>query len=172
MLIYNKSLAPGWQIPPSDGWIAHGGIWTNATGVTLFMDFFYSTELAIPISQMILLLFSSTLALLFGRVRLALMINYLFTLYWGYLYQKDVLFEASLQSVLYLYTYFGFGILIAFIAIVGFLRSRDWAKPINDKGSNPLHERAFQCSAGKTLRSDWARRTYNRSCISVIISTW
>jgi hypothetical protein len=89
------------------------------------MDFFYSTELAIPISQMILLLFSSTLALLFGRVRLALMINYLFTLYWGYLYQKDVLFEASLQSVLYLYVYFGFGIFIAFIAIVGFLRSRD-----------------------------------------------
>jgi hypothetical protein len=89
------------------------------------MDFFYSTELAIPISQMILLLFSSTLALLFGRVRLALMINYLFTLYWGYLYQKDVLFEASLQSIIYLYFYFGFGIFIAFIAIVGFLRSRD-----------------------------------------------
>ena len=89
------------------------------------MDFFYSTELAIPISQMILLLFSSTLALLFGRVRLALMINYLFTLYWGYLYQKDVLFEASLQSVIYLYVYFGFGIFIALIAIVGFLRSGD-----------------------------------------------
>ena len=97
------------------------------------MDFFYSTELAIPISQMILLLFSSTLTLLFGRVRLALMINYLFTLYWGYLYQKNVLFEASLQSVLYLYIYFGFGILIALIAIVGFLRSRDWAKLIKVK---------------------------------------
>jgi hypothetical protein len=34
--------------------------------------------------QIILLLTLSTLSLVFGRLRLALLINYCFTIYWGY----------------------------------------------------------------------------------------
>jgi hypothetical protein len=45
------------------------------------MDIIYSTELAIPLYQVGLLLVFSTLGLLFGRVRMALIINYLFALY-------------------------------------------------------------------------------------------
>jgi len=45
------------------------------------MEFFYATELTIPMSQMVLLLICSTVALLFGRIRLALLVNYLFALF-------------------------------------------------------------------------------------------
>jgi hypothetical protein len=48
------------------------------------MEFLSTAEIFIPVYQMILLLLVSTLTLLFGRTKLALIINYLFTLYWGF----------------------------------------------------------------------------------------
>jgi hypothetical protein len=45
------------------------------------MEFLSTAEIFIPVYQMILLLLVSTLTLLFGRTKLALIINYLFTLY-------------------------------------------------------------------------------------------
>ena len=55
------------------------------------MEFFYTTELAVPMSQMVLLLICTTVALLFGRIKLALLVNYLFALFWGYVLNRDVL---------------------------------------------------------------------------------
>ena len=45
------------------------------------MEFFHTTEVAVPLFQVVLLLMLSTLAVLFGRIKLALLMNYLFTLY-------------------------------------------------------------------------------------------
>lgn len=44
------------------------------------MEMFFNTDLAIPLNQIILLLLLSTIALLFGKIKIALIINYIFTL--------------------------------------------------------------------------------------------
>ena len=86
------------------------------------MEFFYATELAVPVSQMVLLLLATTLSLLLGRVRLALMINYLFTLYWGYVFNREYLLGQGIQEMTYFSAaYFGFGLAIALLASLGFL---------------------------------------------------
>ncbi|MCK4787683.1 MAG: hypothetical protein KAV87_28270 [Desulfobacteraceae bacterium] len=90
------------------------------------MEFFYSTELAVPISQITLLLVFSTLALLFGRVKLALIINYVFTLYWGYSFNREQLMGSGIEKIDYFTPfYFGFGLLIVILALIGFLTNPD-----------------------------------------------
>ena len=77
-------------------------------------------------AQLSLLLLLSTLSLLFGRIKLALIINYCFTLYWGYILNMDVIKEAG-QGVtdMFTYTYFGFGLVILMLALVGFFVQHD-----------------------------------------------
>ena len=87
------------------------------------MDFFHSTELSIPVIQIVLLLILSTLALLFGKKKLALLINYVFTMYWGYFLSIDQLTDSGFQGVgSYAMIYFGIGLLVVILALVGFLR--------------------------------------------------
>jgi hypothetical protein len=87
------------------------------------MEFFTTAEISIPVYQMILLLLVSTLSLLFGRTKLALIINYLFTLYWGFVFNRDLLLGHELEYCYLLY--WGFGASIAILAAVGFL-IHDW----------------------------------------------
>jgi hypothetical protein len=88
------------------------------------MEFFYSTELSIPVIQIVLLLILSTLALLFGKKKLALLINFVFTMYWGYFLNIDQVTDSGLQELdLYAAIYFGIGLMILILALVGFLRS-------------------------------------------------
>ena len=53
------------------------------------MEFIYSTEISIPLVQIIALLLISTLTLLFGKSKLALPGNYLFGRYWVYIFKWD-----------------------------------------------------------------------------------
>ncbi len=86
------------------------------------MDFFYSTELSIPVIQIVLLLILSTLALLFGRKKLALIINYVFTVYWGYFLSINQLTDSGFKGGdSYAMIYFGIGIVIVILALIGFL---------------------------------------------------
>ena len=48
------------------------------------MELIMSTKISIPFMQISLLLIVSTLFLLFGKVKLALITNYLFSFYWGF----------------------------------------------------------------------------------------
>ena len=87
------------------------------------MEFFHSTELSIPVIQIISLLMLSTMALLFGKTKLALIINFVFTIYWGYFLNIDELTDSGLQGVdTYAAIYFGIGLLVVILASVGFLR--------------------------------------------------
>lgn len=87
------------------------------------MDFFYSMELSIPVVQIILLLILSSLALLFGKIRLALMINFVFTMYWGYFMSIDQFTLSGIKEINYYFAiYFGIGLLIVILALIGFLR--------------------------------------------------
>jgi hypothetical protein len=45
------------------------------------MEFIYSTEISIPLAQIIILLF--------GKIKLALLGNYLFGRYWVYIFKWD-----------------------------------------------------------------------------------
>ena len=87
------------------------------------MEFFHSTELSVPVIQIIFLLILSTLALLFGRTKLALLINFVFTIYWGYFLNLDRVTDSGIHGVdIYAGIYFGIGLLVVILAIVGFLR--------------------------------------------------
>ena len=87
------------------------------------MEFFSTGEIVIPVYQLILLLLISTISLLFGRTKLALIINYLFTLYWGFVCNRDLFLGHELEYWYLLY--WGFGTSIAILAAVGFL-IHDW----------------------------------------------
>ena len=53
------------------------------------MEFIYSTEISIPLVQIIAFLLISTLTLLFGKIKLALPGNYRFGRYWAYIFKWD-----------------------------------------------------------------------------------
>ena len=85
------------------------------------MDIFFTTELVVPLFQMIILMLFSTMALLFGKVRVALIINYVFTFYWAYIFNRDYLMSLGLDRFdSYTLIYFLFGLVIIMVAMVGF----------------------------------------------------
>mgnify|MGYP000950505249 CR=1 FL=1 len=89
------------------------------------MDPLSATHLSVPIFQICLLLLLSTLALVFGRIKLALLTNYCFTLYWGYILSIDAFMEQELFSFnTFTFTYFGFGLVIVFLAMIGLVYYR------------------------------------------------
>ena len=87
------------------------------------MDIIYSTQLAIPLYQVGLLLVFSTLGLLFKRAKLALIINCLFVLYWGYWLNREALLGKGTPSILNPFTlcYLGFGLVMVVLAVIGLL---------------------------------------------------
>jgi len=90
------------------------------------MDALYSTNISVPMIQITLLLLISTLALLFGRIKLALIINYSFMLYWCYILNMDVIRETGQDfTSKFTYFYFGFGFIILMLALLGFVGHRD-----------------------------------------------
>ena len=73
------------------------------------LDFLLNANLSIPMVQLILLMLMSTISLLFGKLKLALLINYVFTLHWAYVANRDNLIGMGLKifnlfplSILYL----------------------------------------------------------------------
>jgi hypothetical protein len=92
------------------------------------MNFFYSMELTIPAYQMAMLLILTTVSLLFGKIRLALIITYLFTLYWGYILNQKLLAGSVLKDFnqfSYFLMYFGFGIVVVILSLIGFIAPRN-----------------------------------------------
>lgn len=89
------------------------------------MDILSMTEISIPVTQMILLLLLSTGALFFGKLKLALLVNYLFTLYWGYGINRDFLVGSGFQHLSgFTMLYVGFGLIIAAVALVSLISER------------------------------------------------
>jgi hypothetical protein len=86
------------------------------------MEIFSMTEISIPVAQMVLLLLLSTGALFFGKLKLALLVNYLFTLYWGYGINRDFLVSSGYQHLNgFTILYVGFGLIIAVVALVSLI---------------------------------------------------
>ena len=85
-----------------------------------------STECSLPLFQVLLLLIFSTFALLFYRIKLALIINFLFTLFWGHLFTKEILsFNIAGKisgeaQLLISYAYLWFGLILIILLMVKF----------------------------------------------------
>ena len=90
------------------------------------MDVLFSTEISISLFQIMALLVLSTMALLYGMTRIALFINYVFILYWGYLANFDKIYDSQFQNVSGLSGYYVFfGFLIILLATVALLVNND-----------------------------------------------
>jgi len=79
----------------------------------------YLTEvtISIPMIQIVLLMSISTLSLLFGKLRLALLINHVFILNWAYILNREFLMGMGPERFQYIsVVYFIFGILIVMVA--------------------------------------------------------
>jgi hypothetical protein len=88
------------------------------------MEFFCSTQLSVPLMQVMMLLAFTTMALLFGKTKLALIVNYLFVLHWGYVFNRNLLgFPEHIST--YTVSYFGFGLAIVVLALLGLLARSD-----------------------------------------------
>jgi hypothetical protein len=70
-------------------------------------------------------LICTTVALLFGRIKLALLVNYLFALFWGFILNKEVLIGFGESASHFIYSYVVFGLAVVFLAAVGFLIHRN-----------------------------------------------
>lgn len=86
---------------------------------------FFEAELVVPIPQIVFLLTMSSVFLLLRRIKLALLTNYIFALYWGYIFTRDHLIRLAGDSEFYLFVYFGIGIGIIVVALIGFLFSQE-----------------------------------------------
>jgi len=63
------------------------------------METLYATELSVPLYQVCLLLVLSTLVLFVGKVKLALLINYTFVLYWGYWLSREKVVASTVFEI-------------------------------------------------------------------------
>ena len=85
------------------------------------MELATSMELNITVYQLMALLISSTLALFFGRIKLALLINYVFTMYWGYFFNRDLVLSYLDNQYYFSIAYFGLGIVVAVLSMIAFI---------------------------------------------------
>jgi len=89
------------------------------------MDLLFTIELVVPLHQIALLLILTTTALLLGKIKIALLINYVFTLYWGYFFNRDLFKDYINEAYPFYLIYFGLGIFVVIIAMIGFISHRD-----------------------------------------------
>jgi hypothetical protein len=90
------------------------------------LEFISSVKFCAPLYQIALLLGLSTLALIFGNAKIALLINYLFTLYWAYVFDREYIVEAGTKhSLIFPWLYFGFGFVVLLLAVVGIFFKKD-----------------------------------------------
>jgi len=90
------------------------------------LEFIGSVKFCAPVYQIVLLLGLSTLALIFGNAKIALLINYLFILYWAYVSDRAYIVEAGTKHwPIFPWSYYGFGFVVLLLAVVGFLIKKD-----------------------------------------------
>ena len=90
------------------------------------IDFIIEATLTIPMFQLILLMLLSTISLLFGKLKLALVINYLFTLHWAYIANQDKLMAMGFENFkLISMMYFIFGLGIVLVAVFAFMHQKN-----------------------------------------------
>ena len=86
------------------------------------VEMLFAKELTIPLYQAGLLLILCSLVFLLGRMKLAILINYLFVFYWGYWLNKEAIFGPGITQInSFTLGVYGFSALIFILALIGFL---------------------------------------------------
>ena len=95
-------------------------------GLAAMLNFIIEATLTIPMFQLILLMLLSTISLLLGKLKLALVINYLFTLHWAYMANQDKLMEMGFENFKIIsMIYFIFGLWIVMVAVFAFMYQKN-----------------------------------------------
>lgn len=85
------------------------------------MDFLFEVKFCAPLYQLAILLIGITLALLFGKPKAGLFLNFVFCLYWAYIGDRKYILEKGTESdPLFPWMYFGFGLVILLFGLLAF----------------------------------------------------
>jgi hypothetical protein len=86
------------------------------------MEILYAKEITLPLYQAAVLLGLSALALFLGKLRVALLINYAGILYWVYWLNREAVLGKDAPTLnSFTLCYFGFGIVIIVLIVIGLL---------------------------------------------------
>ena len=83
--------------------------------------FFSSIDVSVPLMQIVFLLMISTLTLMFGKIKLALLTNYLFAFYWCFRVNFEKFGMFTPHSALFSYFYLGFGLIFVVLILFAFI---------------------------------------------------
>lgn len=90
------------------------------------MESILANEMSVPLYQIMFLLVIMTVALLFGYLRLGMFFSYVFTFYWGNIFNVRSIFNnVDPVSSTLSFMFVGFGLIIIFLAMVGFLLNKE-----------------------------------------------
>ena len=85
--------------------------------------------LTVPFPEMVVLLTLNTIFLLFRSVKLTLLTNFLFTMYWGFIFSKDKLFSLVEYSEYLISLYIGLGVITVLCIISAPIRTDERTRP-------------------------------------------
>ncbi|MDY6987384.1 MAG: hypothetical protein SWQ30_04935 [Thermodesulfobacteriota bacterium] len=85
------------------------------------MQLLLNPELNIPMLQVIWLMSMNSVTLLLRKIKLALVTNYLFALFWGYSFMQEYAVDATGNPGFSPFLYFGAAAAVLFLALMGFL---------------------------------------------------
>lgn len=86
----------------------------------------WTISVSIPIFQIMLVLTVGTLALVLGKMKLALVVYFCGILYWGYFRNPSLKsIDGTFQMDAFSLFFMGFGVAILFLAMIGLLTHQD-----------------------------------------------
>lgn len=90
------------------------------------MEGILTSQMTVPLYQIMFLLVIVTVSLLFGYLRLGLFFVYAFVFYWGNMLNLQTIFNNTEPDVsTFSFMFVGFGLIIIFLAMIGFLLNRE-----------------------------------------------
>jgi len=88
------------------------------------MEILNETYIYVPMLQIMGLLLLNTLLIIIRKQGWAMVINFLFIVYWGYILNMDRLMNDGGPGGYYLGAYFGIGLVLTVFASLGFIFNR------------------------------------------------
>ncbi|PIQ95518.1 MAG: hypothetical protein COV67_14440 [Nitrospinae bacterium CG11_big_fil_rev_8_21_14_0_20_56_8] len=85
------------------------------------LDFLSTQEFSIPLGQVVLYAFLSSLCLVFGKHKLGILVTFSFVFYWGFIFNRENFVNLLGQSSIGLYVYALLGMGMIVMAVIGFL---------------------------------------------------
>lgn len=85
-----------------------------------FFDIFMDTNLVVPANQMFLYMTLVSLFLLFGRNHLCILTTFIFSFYWGFVFNRDLFVSRLGNAEIFMALYLICGFLVIVMAVISF----------------------------------------------------